>query len=123
MLELRLINESSMNRKHVYFIYILTNPEKTKLYIGVTNNLSARVIEHWQNRNNPKSFAGKHCCHNLIYFESFQYILNAIAREKELKNWNRKKKEALIATQNPEWQFLNSKICGQWPPPADVKPR
>lgn len=99
-----------------YYIYIVTNPNKTTLYIGVTNNLQARIVEHWQNRGKFETFAGRYFCFNLIYYEAFQYIQKAIAREKEIKKWNRTKKEALIQTKNAEWVFLNEKICGQWPP-------
>ncbi len=98
-----------------YFVYIVTNPRRTTLYIGVTNNLSARLMEHWNNRGRPQTFAGKYYCFNLIYYETFQYILTAIKREKELKKWNRKKKEDLILPKNPKWLFLNGEICGQWP--------
>jgi len=52
----------------------------------------------------------------LIYFEEFQYVNDAIAREKELKGWRRPKKEALIKTKNPDWTFLNKVVCRQWPP-------
>ncbi|MCX6313200.1 MAG: GIY-YIG nuclease family protein [Sphingobacteriales bacterium] len=100
----------------VYYVYIVTNPNKTTLYIGVTNNLRARILEHWENRNKPETFAGRYFCYHLIYYETFQYIQVAIARETEIKKWNRSKKEALIQTKNPEWIFLNEKICGHWPP-------
>ena len=98
------------------FVYIVTNPGRTTLYIGVTNNLSARLIEHWCNKGNRNSFAGKYYCYNLIYFEEFQNINTAISRETELKKWSRSKKEKLISTKNPEWFFLNVNICGCWPP-------
>ena len=101
---------------HRYFIYIVTNPERTVLYIGVTNNLDSRLAEHFFNKGNPKTFAGKFYCYNLVYFEEFQYINDAIAREKELKGWSRSKKEALIKTKNPDWTFLNHTICNYWPP-------
>ena len=99
-----------------YYVYVLTNPNRTTLYIGVTNNLQVRVAEHWENKGKPETFAGKYFCYNLIYYEIFQYVQDAIAREKEIKKWKRKKKESLIATKNPEWDFLNEKICGCWPP-------
>ena len=99
-----------------YHVYILTNPNKTTLYIGVTNNLQTRVVEHWQNRGVPKTFAGRYYCFNLIYFEAFEYILDAIVREKQIKKWNRGKKESLIRTKNPEWRFLNEEVSEQWPP-------
>jgi len=101
---------------HLYFIYIVTNPERNVLYIGVTNNLESRLAEHYFNRGDLKTFAGKFYCYNLIYFEEFQYVNDAIAREKELKGWNRTKKEALIKTKNPDWTFLNNTVCRCWPP-------
>ena len=99
-----------------FYVYILTNLNKTTLYTGVTNNLSARIIEHWDHRNQPRTFAGRYWCHYLIYYETFHSISKAIAREKEIKKWRREKKENLIKTKNPEWNFLNESICGQWPP-------
>ncbi|HYV53476.1 MAG TPA: GIY-YIG nuclease family protein [Chitinophagaceae bacterium] len=102
--------------KHLYYVYIVTNPERTVLYTGVTNNLVQRLIEHWMNRSDPKTFAGRYYCYNLIYFEEFQYIYNAIAREKEIKGWRREKKLELIKTKNPDWFILNAEICGEWPP-------
>ena len=102
--------------RHHYYIYIVTNPARTVLYTGVTNNLSQRLIEHWMNRGNLKTFAGKYSCHNLIYYEEFAYIYNAIAREKEIKGWRREKKLKLISSLNPNHFFLNAEICGDWPP-------
>ena len=99
-----------------YYIYITTNPNKKSLYIGVTNNLEQRIIEHYLNRGNDKTYAGKYYCYNLIYYESFQYIDQAIAREKELKGWVRSKKEKLIDTFNLERTFLNKELFGHWPP-------
>lgn len=102
--------------KHHYYIYIVTNPERNVLYTGVTNDLSLRLIEHWVNRGNPKTFAGKYYCYNLIFYEEFRYINDAIAREKEIKGWRRQKKFDLIKTTNPDWTFLNPEFCGEWPP-------
>jgi len=101
---------------HKYFIYILTNYEKTVLYVGVTNSLERRLSEHFLNRGNNNSFTGKYYYFYLLYYESFKYINDAIAREKEIKGWSRKKKEKLINEENPDWEFLNSKIL-PWPPP------
>ncbi len=100
----------------MFYLYIVTNPNRTTLYTGITNDLAVRLVEHWQIRGEPETFAGKYFCYNLIYFETFQYIKDAIAREKEIKKWNRKKKESLIATKNAAWEFLNAKFCGCWPP-------
>ena len=93
-----------------FYVYIITNPAKTVLYIGVTNDLNVRLSQHHQNRGNPKSFAGKYHCYLLVYYEHFSHIEHAIAREKELKKWRREKKDNLIATTNPEWIFLNKEV-------------
>ena len=93
-----------------FYVYITTNPTKTVLYIGVTNDLTRRLQEHSENKGNKSSFAGKYYCHNLVYYEHFSDINYAIAREKELKTWSRAKKNALIASDNPDWIFLNDEI-------------
>lgn len=93
-----------------FYVYITTNPIKTVLYVGVTNDLSRRLCEHTENKGNKNSFAGKYYCHNLVYFEHFTYIEYAIQREKGIKKWSRVKKMALIASLNPEWRFLNDEI-------------
>ena len=95
---------------------MLTNPTRTVIYIGVTNNLAVRLAEHWTKRGTADTFAGKYYCYNLIYYEEFQFINDAINRETELKKWNRKKKEDLIKSKNPEWNFLNHIFCKSWPP-------
>lgn len=78
---------------HNYFIYILTNRNKTVLYIGVPNDIKVRIYHH----RNPGlvtkiPFATKYKCFHLVYYERFQYIDHAIEREKQLKKWNREKK-------------------------------
>ncbi|MEZ4940547.1 MAG: GIY-YIG nuclease family protein [Saprospiraceae bacterium] len=96
---------------HHYYVYITTNPGRTVLYIGVTNDLKRRLSEHANdNMESRKTFAGKYFCYNLIYYEYFQDINQAIARETEIKKWSRVKKEALIARRNPQWIFLNDRI-------------
>ena len=99
-----------------YYIYIVTNPQSTVLYTGVTNSLRMRLIEHWINRGKEKTFAGKYFCYNLVYYEEFLYINDAIYREKEIKGWRRQKKLDLIKSMNPDWAFLNVELCGEWPP-------
>ncbi|MFL5809327.1 MAG: GIY-YIG nuclease family protein [Flavisolibacter sp.] len=99
-----------------YVVYILTNKLRTVLYTGVTNSLKDRLIEHYQNRGNPKTFTGKYHAHYLLYYESFENITEAIRREKEIKAWSRKKKMALINTLNPSLEFLDEKLFGQWAP-------
>ena len=87
-----------------YGVYILTNYKTTVLYIGVTNNLPKRVYEH--KMNYVEGFSQKYKCHNLIYFEEYLNIHDAIAREKQIKKWRRDKKEMLINQANPEKRDL-----------------
>ena len=89
-----------------YCIYITTNPAKTVLYIGVTNDLKRRLKEHFENKGKNKTFTGKYYCYNLVHYEHFVSIDEAIKREKELKGWSRKKKDALIKTTNSEMNFI-----------------
>ena len=86
-----------------YYIYIVTNSQKEIIYTGLTNDLQARIIEHYQNRGNEQTFAGKYFCYNLIYYEGFNYINEAIAREKEIKGWRREKKLTLINAFKATW--------------------
>ena len=86
------------------FVYILTNKNKTTLYIGVTNDLNRRLKEH-QSGNGSK-FTKKYGLEYLIYFEEFNIIELAIAREKQLKGWTRIKKNKLIESINPDWEFI-----------------
>ena len=90
-----------------YFTYITTNPGQTTLYVGITNSLSDRLKEHYENRGDPKTFAGRYYCYKLIYYEAYKTPMAAIRREKEIKKWRRKKKEELINAVNPNWNFLN----------------
>ena len=99
-----------------YYVYIITNKIKTVLYTGVTNDLHQRIIEHYLNRGKPETFAGKYNCHLLLYHEEFTYINDAICREKEIKKWTRKKKEALIYSFNPGAKALNDIFFDKWPP-------
>ena len=95
-----------MIAKSNYYVYTTTNPDKTALYTSVTNDLKLRLQQHYRNRGNLKTFAGEYHCYELVYFEMYTDINQAIAREKEIKDWSREKKEALIATKNPKWNFL-----------------
>jgi len=106
-----------------YYVYIVTNSQKNVLYIGVTNDLSQRIIEHFLQRGHPSSFCGRYYCYWLVYFEEFTYVNHAISREKELKGFTRTKKENLIASENPAWIFLNKHICNDGWPPKDGKAR
>jgi len=75
------------------------------IYIGVTNDIYWRTLEHKQDVN-KNSFTAKYKCHKLVYYEVFQYIDNAITREKQLKNWHRQWKINLIEENNPRWRDL-----------------
>ena len=96
---------------HNYFVYIVTNRNKSVLYTGVTNDLARRLEEHKEDSfKGKRSYPSKYNCYYLLYFEHFEIIENAIQREKEIKGWVRKKKEKLISSSNPEWNFLNDEI-------------
>ncbi len=77
-----------MTKQHNYFVYILTNLYKTVLYIGVTNNLEVRIEQHSKGEN-AKSFTKKYKCFYLVHYERYQYINDAIDREKEVKGSKR----------------------------------
>jgi len=105
-----------------FFVYIITNKNKTVLYTGMTNNLPQRLIEHYLEQGNLATFTGRYNCFNLLYYEVFPGAMDAITREKEIKGWRRKKKEFLIQTENPTWKFINSEIM-EWPPNEDTVKR
>lgn len=86
------------------YIYILASNTGT-LYIGVTSNLGQRI---WQHKSDLfEGFSKKYGCHKLIYFEEYDDISNAIAREKQIKAYRRGKKEDLIKILNPLWKDLS----------------
>ena len=78
-----------------YYVYFLKSNNGRTLYIGVTNNLHRRLAEHLAGEK--PSFTQKYCCVNLVYFEIYTDIRQAINREKQVKKWSRRKKEKLIA--------------------------
>ncbi len=99
------------NGTHNYYAYILTNAAKNVLYTGVTNSIETRLAQHRADAyGEKKTFAGKYNWVFLLYVERFQYIQDAIAREKEIKSWSRAKKEVLITSVNPNWDFLNKEL-------------
>ena len=94
-----------------YYIYIVTNQNKTVLYIGLTNNIQRRLSQHYfDSENAKKSFAGKYNYFYLVYYQVFEDINAAIKREKEIKGWRREKKNQLISEFNPNWDFLNHDV-------------
>jgi len=87
------------------YVYLLTTKNNTTIYIGLTSNLIKRVLEHKTKKY--KGFTSKYNCDKLVYFEEFTSIDQAISREKQLKSGNRKRKEELINSINPEWDDLS----------------
>lgn len=87
-----------------YYTYILTDQFNKTLYVGVTGDLSRRITEHKEELSN--GFTQKYHVHKLVYFEEYSDPKQAIAREKQLKGWNRAKKCTLITALNPRWEDL-----------------
>jgi len=97
-----------------FYVYIMSSKSRV-LYIGITNNLRRRV---WEHKNGLCSgFTRDYKIHRLVYFERFQYVRNAIYREKQLKGWLRKRKIALIEAVNPTWEDL----AAEWFNPVEEK--
>ena len=92
-----------------YYVYILSNSNKNVIYTGVTNDLVRRVYEHKQHLDKT-SFTSRYNVENLVYYELTTDIDSAITREKQIKGWNRKRKEKLIEAKNPNWDDLYSSI-------------
>jgi putative endonuclease len=84
-----------------FFVYIITNKHRTVLYIGITNDIERRLWEH-RERLIP-GFAARYQCIHLLRVENYPDARSAIAREKQLKDWRREKKDRLIASENPRW--------------------
>ena len=93
-----------------YFVYILTNRTRT-LYTGVTNDLGRRLYEHRMHLT--PGFASRYKIDRLVYFEQFDDIGFAIAREKQIKGWVRRKKDELIESMNPRWSDLSLELFGK----------
>ena len=98
-------------KNHIYFVYLLTNSANTILYVGVTNNLKRRILEHKEKVH--KGFSAKHNCNKLVYFEFYQWIKDAIEREKQIKAGSRLKKIKLINFTNPEWVDLTPALFAE----------
>ena len=92
-----------------YYVYILSNNHKNVIYTGVTNDLIRRVYEH-KNHLDKGSFTSRYNVENLVFYEVTTDIDSAIAREKQIKGWNRKRKEKLIEAKNPNWNDLYESV-------------
>jgi putative endonuclease len=94
-----------------YWVYIMMSLNNNSLYIGITNDIERRVKEH-KEKLNPDSFTSKYNCVKLVHYEDYQNVEQAIAREKQLKNWHRDWKIALIKEENPEFVDLSNDWYG-----------
>ena len=92
-----------------YYVYILSNNHKNVIYTGVTSDLRKRVYEH-KNHLERNSFTARYNVENLVYYEVTTNVEAAIAREKQIKSWNRKRKDKLICSKNPNWIDLYESI-------------
>jgi putative endonuclease len=90
------------------YVYILTNQTGSVLYIGVTSDIIKRIYEHKEKL--VEGFSKKYSLDKLVYYECFDDIKDAIAREKQLKGGSRKKKLDLVSSMNPKWDDMYSKI-------------
>ena len=88
-----------------YYVYILSNTTNSTIYTGVTNNLVKRIYEH-KNTLDPDSFTARYHIHKLVYYEATSDVTTAIEREKQIKSWNRKRKNQLVDGMNPRWEDL-----------------
>jgi putative endonuclease len=93
--------------EHGGYVYILTNINHSVLYNGVTSNLRNRIHEH-KTKIHANGFTARYNCNILVFLEGFNLIEDAIAREKQLKNWKRVWKIDLINKFNPNWLELES---------------
>ena len=92
-----------------YYVYLLTNKNKNVIYVGITNNLVRRVWEH-KEHSDSNSFTAKYNVTQLVYFEDTTDVRAVIEREKQIKSWNRDRKNKLVETMNPEWVDLYPSI-------------
>ena len=100
--------QGGVNMEQQFYIYILANKNNTTLYVGVTNNLVRRIYEH--KNKLCEGFTKKYNVDKLVYYETCEDALVAIAREKQIKSGSRKKKISLIELMNMEWDELYSSI-------------
>ena len=91
-----------------YHVYLLTNPRRTVLYTGVTNNLRRRLEEHREGKSS--AFTRRYNVTMLVYFEAYERVNDALAREKQIKAGSRQKKLDLIASLNPDWRDLSDEL-------------
>jgi putative endonuclease len=98
-----------MEELNLYYVYIVTNKPRGVLYTGITSDLILRVYQH-KKRIFKSSFTRRYNLDKLVYYEEFQYVQDAIRREKQIKGLTRKKKIELIEAFNPNWDDLYYKL-------------
>ena len=103
-----------MPREKRYYVYIMSSKSRV-LYVGMTGFLMSRVLQH--KAGEVDGFTKRYRITRLVYYEAFQYVNNAIARETEIKKWRREKKVALIEAANPTWEDL----AADWGEPAPMQ--
>ena len=95
----------------MYYVYILANNTRTTIYTGITNDLIRRVYEY-KHHLDPNSFTAKYDVTRLVYFDSTPDVRSAIEREKQIKGWNRRRKNTLVSEMNPTWEDLYESLLG-----------
>jgi putative endonuclease len=103
-----------MARFEFIAVYIVTNKRNGTLYLGVTSNLPQRAYQHREGEID--GFSRQYGCKQLVWFEHYEEITAAIAREKELKKWRRAWKIDLIEKLNPQWRDLADDFSNPPPP-------
>ncbi len=98
-------------KEHIYYVYMLASARNGTLYVGVTNDILRRVSEHRDGL--VKGFTRKHRVHILVWYDVHDDINVAIAREKQIKKWNRAWKIGLIERNNSGWNDLFDRLLGK----------
>ena len=94
-----------MPREKKYYVYMMASKGRV-LYVGVTGSLVSRVLQH--KAGEIEGFTKRYRITRLVYYDVFQYVNNAIARETEIKKWRREKKVMLVEASNPTWEDLGA---------------
>ncbi len=95
----------------MYYVHLLASSQNGMVYIGVTNSITRRLEEHQTGLT--EGFTRRYGIRKLVYYETFLDVDNAIAREKQLKRWSRKKKNALVESKNPAWEDLSKQVFAE----------
>lgn len=100
-------------REHRYYVYIVSNRSRT-IYVGITSAIERRMRQHREKIYG--GFTARYGCNRLVYYEVWQDVHQAIARETEIKSWTRAKRVALIERKNPTWDDLSA----DWGKPIEL---